>query len=42
MPYGKKTAVTARSVGTMFKNLHQQKNSGEFRISGGNSPHLYV
>ena len=31
----KKTAVSARSAGTTFKNLHQQKFAGEFRISGG-------
>ena len=38
----RKTAVSARSAGSRFKNLHQQKFPVEFRISGGNSPRLYV
>jgi len=37
-----KTAVWARNAGTTFQNLHQQKISGGFRISGGNFPRLYV
>jgi len=31
---GKKTAVSARSAGTTFKNLHQQKFPGDLEFLG--------
>jgi len=34
--------LSARSAGTTFTNLHQQKFPGEFRISGGIPPSGYV